>query len=188
MWCSHTGNHAQQELAQIRLWSESKVETYKNLAIFWQPAGTYCQKYGNFRRKKIPLKYRQLWHIFFPQKSFVWVTLDVFLVAKWQNFPMEKTRCWELLCSAFFTKAHTWASSKTCATTTTHQEDCSCCLETDRSDCETSLHSINGVEIHTWKKENHLTVCHYHPGYAVFHDRSKGVKNFYACFCHWVYV
>ncbi len=72
----------------------------------------------------------------------------------------------------------------------THQEDCSCCLEADRSDCETSLHSsINGVEIHTWKRENHLTVCHYHPDHAVFHDCSEGVKNFYACFfCHWVNV
>ncbi len=27
------------------------------------------------------------------------------------------------------------------------------------------------------EKENHSTACHYHPGPAVFHDRSKGVKH-----------
>jgi hypothetical protein len=57
-------------------------------------------------------------------------------------------------------------------------------LKLIQSDCETSLHSINGVEIHTWKKENHLTVRHCHRGHAFFHDCSEGVKNFYACFCH----
>ncbi len=41
---------------------ESKVETYKNLAIFWQAAGTHCQKYG-----KSPL-YESHWIVFFVAK------------------------------------------------------------------------------------------------------------------------
>jgi disease resistance protein len=34
------------------------------------------------------------------------------------------------------------------------------------------------------EKENHSTACHYHPGPAVFHDRSKGVKHAMP-YCPW---
>jgi hypothetical protein len=40
--CSHNRDHPQDELAKFGYRSETKIERFKNPAIFWQPAGTYC--------------------------------------------------------------------------------------------------------------------------------------------------
>jgi hypothetical protein len=34
--------HPQEELAKFGNKSERKIENFKNVAIFWQPSGTYC--------------------------------------------------------------------------------------------------------------------------------------------------
>jgi hypothetical protein len=46
LWCRHTGDHPQEEIAKFSYRQESKVENFKKIfkdpAIFWRPAGTYC--------------------------------------------------------------------------------------------------------------------------------------------------
>ncbi len=41
LWCSHNGNHPQEELAKFGYKSERKVENLKNLVIFLWNAGTF---------------------------------------------------------------------------------------------------------------------------------------------------
>jgi hypothetical protein len=42
LWCNHTDNHPQEELAKFGYNSERKVEIFKNCTTFWQLIGTYC--------------------------------------------------------------------------------------------------------------------------------------------------
>jgi len=43
LWCSHTSDHPQEELAKFGYsLLERKVENFQNPSIFWRPAGTYC--------------------------------------------------------------------------------------------------------------------------------------------------
>jgi hypothetical protein len=63
------GDHPQEELAKFGYRSQRKVIFFKNLALFWQPAGNYCLNNGDFGKTN-SLKSDDFGHIFFPQNSF----------------------------------------------------------------------------------------------------------------------
>jgi hypothetical protein len=63
-------NHPQEELAKFGYMSKRKVEKFKNLAIFWRPAGwNLLSKYGDFRNHFLEIWPLTLMHSF-SQKSF----------------------------------------------------------------------------------------------------------------------
>jgi hypothetical protein len=82
MW---SGDHPQEDLAIFGKRSESKVETFRNLATIWQHAGTYCLNLAI--SKKNSLIIWQLWAIFFPQKHPV--TLAFLLLPGFKILPKK---------------------------------------------------------------------------------------------------
>jgi hypothetical protein len=88
LWCSHTGNHPQEEfqiLLQVR-----KLENFKNPGILWQPVGNYCLNMAT-SEKKHPLKSRNFGTFFSEKKFFVWVALYFILSPSSKNLPKTKT-------------------------------------------------------------------------------------------------
>jgi hypothetical protein len=88
--CSYIGNHPQEGLAKFGYRSKRKVENNKNCAIFWWLARTYCLNMVISELFFLPLNLATLVHFFFSQKSFVWVTLDLFLSFSGKIHPKKK--------------------------------------------------------------------------------------------------
>jgi len=91
LWCRHTGSdHPQEELAKFGYKSQRKVESFKNptyyiLATSWN----LFSKFGQFQNF-FSWKYGKLGScFFFSEKSFVWVTLALYLTQKWRKFVTE---------------------------------------------------------------------------------------------------
>jgi hypothetical protein len=89
--CSYIGNHPQEGLAKFGYRSKRKVENNKNCAIFWWLARTYCLNMVISEFFFLPLNLATLVHFFFSQKSFVWVTLDLFLSSSGKIHPKKKS-------------------------------------------------------------------------------------------------
>jgi hypothetical protein len=75
-WSTYMGNHPEEELAKFGYRSKKKSRKFKSDAIFWWHALTYCLNML-ISHKKNP------WNVdhfvaFFPQKSYVWITLEFF--------------------------------------------------------------------------------------------------------------
>jgi hypothetical protein len=92
LWCNHTSDHAQEELARFGYRSERKVENVKNLAIFWQPAGTNISS----------LRSCALAHFF--HKNPFYESLDLLLLSSGKNSPWKK--CSTLLLDIILTDCH----------------------------------------------------------------------------------
>jgi hypothetical protein len=99
LWCSHTRDHPQEELAKFGYSSERTEEKLRILLYFGCHVGTYCLNMANL--------HQIFCNIFFGanlvliwKKSFVLVALDFFIVAKWWKFPRTKnagpSNLWEL--------------------------------------------------------------------------------------------
>jgi hypothetical protein len=92
LWCSHTSDHPQEELAKFGYsLLERKVENFQNPSIFWRRTGTYCLNRVTLD-KSIPQNMAIL-APFFSQKFFAWVALDFYFfhqVAK--NCPQKKKK------------------------------------------------------------------------------------------------
>jgi len=92
LWCSHIGDHPQEELAKLGDKSERRVESFKNPATFWRPALTYYLNMANSEEKnKIPWN-QMIWLFFFPTKilctsstAFFWSPSDEIQYKKIKN-------------------------------------------------------------------------------------------------------
>jgi hypothetical protein len=84
MWSS---DHPQEDFAIFGDRSESKVETFRNLAIIWRHAGNYCLNLAI--SKKNSLIIWRLWAIFFPQKHLCMSHTGLSFVARMQNFAQK---------------------------------------------------------------------------------------------------
>ncbi len=92
LWCSHTSDHPQEELAKFGYsLLERKVENFQNPSIFWRPAGTYCLNRVTLD-KSIPQNMAILAPFFFTKISLHELPWIFIFSTKWQKFAPKKKK------------------------------------------------------------------------------------------------
>jgi hypothetical protein len=85
LWCSHTCNHLQKELAKFGYRSRLKLKLLRILPYFLRPCGTYCLNMAISTKKK-----NLTTQVHFFHKMFLYELHWIFFLQK--NCPKEKER------------------------------------------------------------------------------------------------
>ncbi len=91
LWDMWSSDHPQEDLAIFGNRSESKVETFRNLAIIWQHAVTYCLNLAIW--KKFPHNLATLGH-FFPPKTPLYESHWPFFCCQDAKFRPKNEKSW----------------------------------------------------------------------------------------------
>jgi hypothetical protein len=71
LWCSHTGNHPQEELAKFGYSSERTEEKLRILLYFVVMLEAYCPNMANFHQMFYKFCFWQIWCLFFFKTIFI---------------------------------------------------------------------------------------------------------------------